>query len=114
MVGAQEFFLQPAFDGDRANVVGIVDVEDNDVCIASVGGDGEAACLVAGDDAIDGMDLHEDVVGARIEWCLGGVGHVIVDVKAGHGGNCGACGSPWLRGASALPNLVKVAHCRLW
>jgi hypothetical protein len=39
---------------------------------------------------------------------------VIIDVEAGHGGNGGACGSPWLHGASALLNLVQVAHCRLW
>jgi len=114
VVGMQEFFLRPAFDGDRANVVGITDVEDNDVCVTPVGGDGEAACLVAGDDAVDGMDLHENVVGAHIERCLGGIGHVIIDVETGHGGNGGACGSPCLRGASALLNLVKVAHCRLW
>ena len=58
MVGVQEFFLRPAFDGDRANVVGVIDVEDNNVRVAPVGDDGEAACLVAGDDAIDGMDLQ--------------------------------------------------------
>ena len=67
----------------------------------------------AGDDAVDGMDLHEDVVGARVEWCLEGFGHVIVDVEVGYSGNGGACGSSWLRGASALPNLVQVAHRRL-
>jgi hypothetical protein len=59
------------------------------------------------------MDLHEDVVGAYVERCLGRVGHVVVNVEAGHGGNGGVCGSPWLRGASALPNLVQVAHRQL-
>ncbi len=59
------------------------------------------------------MDLHEDVVGARVEWYLGGLGHVIVDVEVGHDGSGGACGSSWLRGASALPNLVQVARRQL-
>ena len=77
-------------------------------------GDGEVACLVAGDDTVNGMDLYKDVVGACVERCLGGVGHVIIDVEAGHGGNGGACGSPWLHGASALLNLVQVAHSQLW
>ena len=113
LVGAREFFLRSALNGDRANVVGVVDVEYNDVCVTSVGGDGEPACLVAGDDAVDGMDLHENVVGACIEWCLGGFFHVIVNVEAGHGGNGGTCGSSWLCGASALPNLVQVAHHQL-
>jgi len=52
------------------------------------------------------MYLHENEIGVRIEWCLGGFGHVIVDVEVWHGGNVGACGSLRLRGASALPNLV--------
>ena len=103
----------------RANVVGVVDVENNNVCAALVGGDGEPACLIAGDDTVDGMYVHEDEVGACVERFLGGAGHVVVDVEVGHvmkcrSGNGGACGSPWLRGASALPNLVQVAHCRLW
>jgi len=72
----------------------------------------EPACLVAGDDTVNGMYLHEDMIGARVEWCLGGVGHVIVTVEACHGGNGGTCWSSWLRGASALPYLVQVAHRR--
>ncbi len=54
----------------------------HDVRVTPVGGDGEPACLVAGDDAVDGMDLHEDVVGAYVERCLGRVGHVVIDVEA--------------------------------
>jgi hypothetical protein len=83
-VSAQEFFFRPALDGYRANVVCVVDVENNGVCVAPVGGDGEPACLIAGDDAINGMYVHEDEVGAYVEQFLGGVGHVIVDVEAGH------------------------------
>ena len=106
IVSAQEFFLRSALDGDRANVVGVVDVEHNNVCIAPVGGEGEPACLVAGDDTVDGMYFHEDMIGASVEWCLGGVGHVVVAVEVGHGGNGGICWSSRLRGASALPYLV--------
>ena len=89
VVWAQEFLFRPALDGYRANVVGVVDVENNDVCVAPVGGDGELACLIAGDDTVDGMYVHENEVGACVEWFLGGFGHVIVDVEAGHVMNAG-------------------------
>ena len=84
VVCAQEFFFRPALDWYRANVVGIVDVENNDVCVAPVGGDGEPACLIAGDDTVNGMYVRENEVGACVEQFLGGIGHVIVDVEAGH------------------------------
>ena len=84
VVCAQEFFFLPALDGYRANVVGVVDVENDNVCVAPVGGDGEPACLIAGDDTINGMYVHEDEVGACVERFLGGIGHVIVNVEAWH------------------------------
>jgi len=62
LVCAQEFFFRLALDWYRANIVGVVDVEDNDVCVAPVGGDGEPACLIAGDDTVNGMYVHENKV----------------------------------------------------
>ena len=84
MVCTQEFFFRLALDWYQANVVGVVDVKNKDVCVAPVGGDGEPACLIAGDDTVDGMYVHENEVGACVERFLGGISHVIVDVEAGH------------------------------
>jgi len=66
VVCTQEFVLRPALDWYRANVVGIVDVENNNVCVAPVGGDGKSACLIAGDDTVDEMYCHENEVGACV------------------------------------------------
>ena len=40
-------FLCPAFDGDGFYKISIVDVEDDNVFVASVGCDGEPAQLIA-------------------------------------------------------------------
>ena len=36
MVCSEEFFLRPVFDGDRSDIVGIVYVEDDYVCVAPI------------------------------------------------------------------------------
>ncbi len=47
-------------DGNRAHCVVVVDVEDNNICIAAVGYDGEAAGLIGEEVAIDLVDGHEN------------------------------------------------------
>jgi hypothetical protein len=45
-IGTEMFFFQVILDGNRANRIGIVDVEDYNICLARVGCDGEAAGLI--------------------------------------------------------------------
>jgi hypothetical protein len=42
-VGSQEFFFGLVFDGDRLDVIGVVHIEECNVCIALVGCDGETS-----------------------------------------------------------------------
>ena len=51
--------------------------------MALIGCDQEASCLVAGDDAADGVDLEEDEVGACVVEFLGGILHVAVVMLMG-------------------------------
>ena len=63
LVGAEEFLFGSILDGNGGNEVGVVDVEDNKVCIAAIGGDWEAAGLIGEYHAADVMDVHVDEVG---------------------------------------------------
>ncbi len=56
----EKFFFQAILDENRANRVGVVDVEDNDICVAADGCDGEVAGLVGEEVAIDLVDGHEN------------------------------------------------------
>jgi hypothetical protein len=42
-VGSQEFFFGSDFDGDGLDVIGVVHIEECNVCVAAVGRDGEAS-----------------------------------------------------------------------
>ncbi len=46
LVGSEEFFFGVVFDGNGRNEVGVIDVEDDKVCVAVVGRDWEAARLI--------------------------------------------------------------------
>ncbi len=70
MVGSKEFLLGSIFDGDGGYEVGIVDVEDDQVCMSLVGCYGEAAGLIR--EESPGYVIKEDVdqVGCHIAWFL--------------------------------------------
>ncbi len=85
-VRAEEFFLRLVFNGDQSDIVGIEYVEDNKVRVALIGWDREASCLVAEDDAADGVDLEEDEMGTCIVGFLGDILHVAVVMLMGQDG----------------------------
>ncbi len=63
LIGAKEFFLGVILDGNGSNKVGIVNVENDEVSVASVGCDGEAAGLVGEHCSGDVMDGPENKIG---------------------------------------------------
>jgi hypothetical protein len=63
LIGVEEFFLSAILDGNRRNKVGIVNVENDKVSVASVGCDGEAAGLVGEHHSSDVVDGHENKIG---------------------------------------------------
>ncbi len=62
LVGLEEFFFGAVFDGNGHDEVGIIDVEDDKVCLAAVGRDWEAARLIGEYLPCDLVDDHEDEV----------------------------------------------------
>ncbi len=46
MTCTKKLFFGAILDGKGANLVGVQYVEDNNICVAAVGCDGEAACLI--------------------------------------------------------------------
>jgi hypothetical protein len=64
----KKFFFGAILDGNGSNCVGIKDVEDNNICVAAVECNGEAACLIGEEIAIDFVDGHKNKV------CVGVVG----------------------------------------
>ena len=85
------------FDGVRFYVVTVDGVENDDVAVAAIGGDGESAGLVAVEASFDVGDRHVDVVRAIIERSLRNSGHRI---WVGNGAS----------GPRASALLVHVAH----
>ncbi len=63
LIGAYEFFLGAILDGNGSNKVGIVNVENDEVSVASVGCDRKAAGLVGENRSGDVMDGHENEIG---------------------------------------------------
>ncbi len=68
MICMKKLFFGAILDGNGANRVGVEYVEDNNICVAAVGRDGEATCLIGEEVAIDFIDGHEH------EMCAGFVG----------------------------------------
>jgi hypothetical protein len=100
----EEFFLGEILVGNRSNRIGIEDVEDNNICVAMVGCDWEAAWLICEEIAIDFVDGHENEV------CVGVVGFLrdflhgfIKDVRNPKWLNC------W-SGLSVLDSLAILIH----
>ncbi len=96
LVGLEEFFFGAVFDGNRRNEVGIIDVEDDKVCVATVGRDWEAVCLIGEFLPCALVDDHED----KVCWAFLDVDwkNVVFGVikggegwgASGGGGGCGA------------------------
>jgi hypothetical protein len=56
----EKLFFRPILEGNRANCIDIVDVDNNNICVAAVGCDGEVAGLISEEVAIDLVDGHEN------------------------------------------------------
>jgi hypothetical protein len=88
-------------------IVGIKDVEDNNICMAVVGCDGEAACLTSEEVAIYFIDGHENEVCAGVVRFPRDILHgVIKDVRHPKWLGC------WigLGGSDSLAILIHVPH----
>ncbi len=84
----QELLLRPAFDGDKFDKISIINVEHDDVLVASIGSDGEPAQLVTEQHARDLSNGHEDKVRMCVEGFLG-ERCSIVTISLPWGGNGG-------------------------
>jgi hypothetical protein len=60
MIGTKKLFFGAILDGNEANCIGVEYVEDNYICVVPVGPDGEGACLIGEEVAIDFIDGHEN------------------------------------------------------
>jgi hypothetical protein len=78
----KNFFLGAILDGNGLNCVGVKVVEDNNICMAAVGCDWEAACLIFEEVAIGFVDGHENELCAGVVGFLRDILHgVIKDVR---------------------------------
>ncbi len=87
------------------NCIGVVDVEDNNLYMAAVGCDGEAAGLIGEEVAIDLVDGHEDKMCARVVGFFHGVIKMVWHLSW-HGW----IGRTGLGGLDTLVILVHVPH----
>ncbi len=63
LVGAEEFFFCLILDGNGGNEVGVVDIENDKICVATIGREWELPSLVGEYLSTDVMDDHEDEIG---------------------------------------------------
>jgi hypothetical protein len=75
----KKLFFGAILDGNGANCIGIEYVEDNNICMAAVGRDGEAACLIGEKVAIGFIDDHENKMRAGVVWLLRDILHGIIN-----------------------------------
>jgi hypothetical protein len=75
----QKLFFGAILDGNRANQIGIKYVEDNNICMAVVGRDGEEACLIGAEVANDFIDGHKNKMCAGVVGFLRDVLHGVMD-----------------------------------
>jgi hypothetical protein len=104
---AKKFFFGVILDGDGLKCVGIEDVEDNNICVAAIGCDREAACLIGEEAAIDFADGYENEVSAVVVGFLRDIRHgVMDDVRNPKWLHC------WskLSGLDSLALLIHVSH----
>jgi hypothetical protein len=82
VICTKKFLFGAILDGNGSNRVGVDDVEDNNICVATVGCDQEAACLISEEVAIDFVDGNENKVSAGVVGFLRDILHgVIKDVR---------------------------------
>ncbi len=108
----KKLFFRAILDGNRLNCVGIEYVEDNKICMAAVGHDGEAAGLISEEVSIDFIDGHENEMCACALGFLRDILHgVINDVRHLNGLGCWI-GKTGLSGSDTLAILIHVPHLR--
>ncbi len=100
-------------DGIGANGIGIKHVEQNNICVAAVGCDGEAACLIGEKVVIDFIDGHENKMCVAVVGFLRDILHgVIKDVRHLKWLGCWI-GKTGLGGSDPLAISIHVSHFRL-
>ncbi len=75
----KKLFFRGILDRNGENHVGIEYVEDNNICMATVGRDGEAASLICEEVAIDFIDGNENKMCACVVGFLRDILHGIID-----------------------------------
>ncbi len=112
-IWTQKLFFGAILDGNGANCIGIKDVEDNNICVATVGHDGEAAGLIGEEVAIDFIDGHENKLCVCDVGFLRDILHgVIDDVRHQNWLSCWI-GKTVLGGLDTLAILIHESHFRL-
>ena len=88
LVGTEVFFLRPIFYGYQSNEVGVINIEDDKVRIASIGRDGEAAGLIGENPTSSVGEGHVDEIGeiGVAGSCKKIIGGVVVEVDGEAGG----------------------------
>ncbi len=105
----KKLFFQTILDGNRANRVGVEYVKDNNICMATVGPDGEVASLLGAEVAVDFVDGHEN------KMCVGFLRDILHGViNAFWNPNWLGCwiGKTGLGGLDILAILIHVSHFR--
>jgi hypothetical protein len=74
----KKLFFRAILDGNGANCSGIKYVEDNNICMAAVGRDGEAAGLIGEEVAIDFIDGYETEMCACVMGFLRDILHGVI------------------------------------
>ncbi len=104
MICTKKFFFGVILDRNGSNGVGVKDVEDNNIRVATVGCDRETACLIGEEVAIDFVDGHENKVCAGAVGFLSNILHVVI--KAVRNLTWYGCWS----GVSRLDSLALLIH----
>jgi hypothetical protein len=103
VIGAEKFFFGAILDGNRTNLVGIVDVKNDNECVTAVECDGKAASLIGEDVVIDFVDGHENEMYARVAGFLRDIFHGVIK-EVGTGLDVGLGGLGW----------VDQTPCQIW
>jgi hypothetical protein len=74
-IGTEKFLFHKFFNWNVTNCVGVVDIENDNICVAAVGHDGEAAGLISEEVAIDLVDGYENKVCAQVVGFLWDIFH---------------------------------------
>jgi hypothetical protein len=108
----QKLFFGAVFDGNGSNCIGVEYEEDNNICVAAVGHDREAACLIGEEVAINFIDGHENKICTGVVGFLRGILHGVVNnVRHPNWLSCWI-GKTGLGGLDTLAILIHVFHFR--